>query len=268
MSTHKFESLAEFGRACKTKAALKNNGREGWTSEKMDVSLDSAINGSTKLVADAEKLLDKLQTTIELQGRQWQPTVAGAFPSVPDYIAGHPESMRKLDDCKSESTPVRVWVCTTSSAHMEWQTLQKRGVAVLAAVMAISQQRPVELWTFTALDGKDGTCNVMVRINSQPLQLSEACYALTSIGFDRNLTHGWGWSQDRFTGSWSKHISSANTESQAVAACRKILGSECGDNDLIIPPSMQGWGNAISNDSVKWVNSVLEKYTTQLEESQ
>jgi hypothetical protein len=126
--------------------------------------------------------------------------------------------------------------------------------------MALCQVRPVELWAFTALDGhdeEDGTTNVMCRINSAPLNLSEACYALTNIGYDRNLTHAYGYQHNGYTGGWSSH-------GHSEKGCRAFL--KCEANDLVIPPSYVK-DEQIVSDPLGWVQAVINKYTQTNEET-
>ena len=263
MAIHKFESVAAYGRHVKTllgHSRARDWGKSG-TGEALAESVEYAINGNTKLVTEAEKLMDKLQTSIEVKSRQWGGAVAGAFPCVPDYLIGHPESMRKLDDCVSDSVPLRVFCCTSSSGAMDWQQLQRRGVAVLAATMALCQSRPVELWTFTPFrgNGQHGECNIMVRVNSSPLCLSEACVALGSIGFDRNLGMTIGYVEDAFDGGWARILKNAgfDDESRTIEACREMLGAS--ENDLIIPPAHASF-QQIYSDPIGWVQKILNQY--------
>lgn len=262
MAIHKFESVADYGRHVKTLLGHRR-ARDWGTSgagESLAESVDYAINGNTKLVGEAERLMDKLQTSIEVRSRQWGGAVAGAFPCVPDYLIGHPESMRKLDDCVSDSTPLRVFCATSSSAGMEWGQLQSRGVAVLAATMALCQSRPVELWTFTPFNGNGahGECNILVRVNSSPLCLSEACVALGSIGFDRNMGMTIGYVEDSFDGDWARILKTAGfgDEQKTIAACREMLGAS--DTDLIIPPAHASF-KRIYTDPVGWVQEILNQ---------
>lgn len=264
MAIHKFESVAAYGRHVKTllgHTRARDWGKSG-AGEALAQSVDYAINGNTRLVAEAEKLMGKLETSIEVKSRQWGGAVAGAFPCVPDYLIGLPESMRKLDDCVSDNVPLRIFCCTSSSGVMDWQQLQRRGIAVLAATMALCQSRPVELWTFTPFrgDGEHGECNVMVRVNSSPLCLSEACVALCSIGFDRNMGMTIGYVEDRFDGGWARLLKDAgfNNEEQTIAACREMLGAS--EADLIIPPAHVNFQQIYTNP-VGWVQTILNQYT-------
>ena len=261
MATYTFNSVAEFGRAMQSITPKHRD--PDWSGETFEKSLEYAIKGDVRMVAEAEKILDKVQANIETTGRQWQNAVVGNIPSVPDYVMGHPESMRRLTTYESEAAPIRIWVGTNSSASINHEDLRKRGVAVLAAAMALSQSRPVELWTFGTLrgNGEFGECNVQIRINAAPLDLAEACVALASIGFDRNLTHNWGFVKDSFDGRWARELQSKlHDEKACIEGCRQMLGAAT--EDLIVPPSSNKFSEVIS-DPVGWVQKILASYGQQ-----
>ena len=274
MAIHKFASVAALGRAIdaladdpRTKRTGGVSGNSGlnlkeWTGETFRESIDFALYGNTALVAEAERLLDRLQTNLEVRRRQWGSAVAGAFPCVPYYLIGHPESMRRLDDVSSDSAPLRIYVCTSSTMSVDWRHLQQRGIAILAATMALSQTRPVELWTFTSFagDGEHGEYNLMVPINASPLCLSEACVALCSVGYDRNLAMALGYARDTYDGGWAGSVGRhLHDERASTEACRRLLGAE--PDDLVIPMSSSAF-TQITADPVAWVQTILNQYTT------
>lgn len=255
-----FESLASFARSASRCPNMNDEAfLRQWTGQTYREAIHDAIHGDTAVVPEAEKLLSTLETTIELKSRQWRSDITGMYPCVPDYLQGHPECMRRLDNAPAENTPVRIWVCTSSSSAVSHQILTKRGIAALAAVMALSQIRPIELWTFTHLDGHrhtEDTCCIKVRINSAPLQLSEACVALASVAFDRGLTHNYAKQHDDYRGGWG-------VEPITEAGCRKLL--QAAPDDLVIPPSHIS-DTRMLTDPVGWVKSVLDKFANQQSE--
>ena len=258
-----FESLSDFGQAMKgLPVRLPPSSQKEWTGEYHEESMERAINGDTSKVPEAEALLEKINSSIELKSRQWETGFIGAFPSIPDFVSGHPECMRTLGESSSETTPVRVFVGTSSSAGVDWKNLQSRGVAILAAVMALARSRPVELWTFTSMDGggshSSGLSNVMVKVNSNPLRLSEACVALCSIGFDRNLTHNYGRHHNQFEGGWCE-------QGGSLGGCRLVLEGLATEHDIIVPPSHLN-DEKIIKDPLGWVNDTLARFQTEQEE--
>src|SRR4029450_10054823 len=103
--------------------------------------------GKRAKVPSDEERLTRIEREADLATLrpEWHSSVAGAFPSVPDFLAGIPECMRRRVVQPNELTPLTVWICTTSSGGVEFEDLQRRGVAVLALAMALANARPVEI---------------------------------------------------------------------------------------------------------------------------
>ncbi len=137
--------------------------------------------------------------------------------------------------------------------------MAQRGTAILALVMALADMRPVELWTYTAMDGGEyrvGYSNIMIRINSAPLCLSEACYALTSGGLCRNLTYDFARHHTGFTGGWCERHESEES-------LREMVGAS--PQDLLIRAADEK-DKALFADPIKWVNDHLERLRNQEQE--
>jgi hypothetical protein len=230
-----------------------------WTGFTQGETLEHVAKGWREMIPVAQSMLDKIETNIPLDARQLVQTVAGFLPNVPAYLAGHPLSMFKLDDVKSDTAPVRIYVCTTSSCGVTHQDLAKRGAAVLALCMALAQSRPVELYTFTALDGNQGgkSCCV-VRLNSAPLDLGECCAALCHTGIDRIITHGIG-DLNGFTGGWARGAN-AHDCPQVRELYRGWLGAS--STDLVLGSAY--YGDPLINHPVQWVQETLKKYTADI----
>lgn len=125
----------------------------------------------------------------------------------------------------------------------------------LCAFVELTRLRQI----YTALDGvKGGFSNIMVKINATPLRLSEACWALCSIGFDRNLTQGYARWLNGFRGGWSCH-------GYSEEGLRTMLGNDAAPTDLVIKPSFLTDEQIIS-DPVDWVRGVLDKYIKRQED--
>ena len=108
-----------------------NNESEAETLRKTEV-------GDTSLVSSAEALLDKLNSQIEVPRKIWQRSPAGSFASIPDVLAGLPTPMRRQAHTPDERAPITILVVTTSSAGIDAATLAKRGIVILALVIALS----------------------------------------------------------------------------------------------------------------------------------
>jgi hypothetical protein len=212
----RFDSPAALHAAYKGLSA--EHGRDGasyrsWMGGTMDEAAAKLLTGDDKLVPEAEKMLEQVGSHAHTTRPEWRPSVYGAYPVVPDALAGYPESMRHVENVGSDLAPIRLYVCTTSSAGVGHEDLTKRGIACLALAMALAAIRPVELFTITQLDGggkatRDdhedaGAFICVTRINSQPLDLSTACHLLTSVGVDRGITHALGYDGHGYKGGWA-----------------------------------------------------------------
>ena len=193
-----FNSLADFSRACEALSADTRNSHDngGWTSETWAESIGYARNGGTESsVPAAEALIARIEASLpETITRRWVLDCVGAFPCVPAYLSGEPETMWTLADTPAESAPVRVYVCSTSSASVSHADLLNRGCACLALVMLASRTRPVELFSYAHCAERlrkpnRGDAVIVQRLHSHPMMLSEVAYVLTSAGWARNLTY-------------------------------------------------------------------------------
>jgi hypothetical protein len=158
-------------------------------------SVRLAQQGDDRLVAQAATMLDQFNLAIETTGVQRMASPFGAYPIVPEFLSGYPDCMRRNVHVEGESMPLRVVVGLTSSGAISSEQLLRRGVAILAFVMAAGKCRPVQLEVLAALSGcemANGEDYTIVRapIASSPLDLASACYALTSAGFQRRIGYG------------------------------------------------------------------------------
>jgi hypothetical protein len=223
-------------------------GREGsryqsWMGGSMDEAAAKLLTGDDRLVSEAQAMLDLFESHTQTTRPEWRPSVYGAYPVVPDALAGYPESMRHMVNVGSDLAPIRLYVCTTSSAGVGHEDLTKRGIACLALAMALAAIRPVELFTITQLDGGDkatrddgkdsGAFICVTQINSQPLDLATACHLLTSVGVDRGITHSLGYDGHGYTGGWAwREMPNSDKSKRLTRECldmteRDILVTGC-----------------------------------------
>jgi hypothetical protein len=152
-------------------------------------SIAKAISGDPARVADAERLLSQISAEIDVPERPWIADCAGAYAVVPDFLAGMPDCMRRRDTVEQDESPVRILCSVAASMTLDADTLMRRGCAVLALVIALSRIRPVELSVYCAVADDDAESVIVAAINTQPLDLATAAYALTSAGFARRLCY-------------------------------------------------------------------------------
>lgn len=219
-----------------------------WVGETYSETIKRTKEGNLDLIPQAEELLSKIDADLDIDGPLWQGSVAGAFPDVPAFLSGDPECMRSRVICVNEKAPVRVFVCTTSSCGIDSKTLLKRGIAALALVMQLVKQgRPIELWTFTKLDGdsahKGNSC-FMVRMPTAPVDMARIAHCLSACSFDRAIAMTFGRRMTGFTGGWAK-------EKDA----RKLVNAA--PKDIVLGESF--YGDEIIERPVDWIKQQLAK---------
>lgn len=147
-----------------------------------------AREGDDSMVPQAQKLIEHFAGIPETQRFRNVPSVVGSVPIVPAAIAGHPLSMLRRQRFTSEASPISVALSMSVSSSINADIVSMHGCAVLALVMRLIQDRPVNLILFgenRLTDG--GNIYTVCRINTTPLDLASACYAMTNAGFRRGL---------------------------------------------------------------------------------
>ncbi len=241
MKRWNFSTLSEFADACAALPAdiRESHSRMDWTGETFTGSLQHVRSGgSESSVPAAERLIAQIQATLpETLTRRWSLDLAGAFPCVPAYLSGEPESMFTLADVPAETSPVRVYVCSTSSAGVSHQDLMKRGSACLALILLASRTRPVELYSYAhcaETRNERGDALIVQRLQSSPMMLAEVAYVLTSAGWARNLTYAFF--SDRLGYSNLKWADAQRLDNyQGGPVTRQLLGLE--PQDVLIGPA-------------------------------
>jgi hypothetical protein len=205
------DSMADLGREAPSLAPTDARERMASYSEwygnvTFDEACQLAIHGDVKLVAKSDALLAKFERyAFETSGRGWRNDVVGALPDVPAYIAGHPLNMRRRTRLDSAAAPIAIIVDTTISAAIKPETIMRRGAAILALVRILAGRRPVELWAVSQVDAEDRGCaTVGARIDTTPLDLGTAAFALTHPAFPRRICYSIA-RKYGFSGSWPYH---------------------------------------------------------------
>ena len=262
-----YESLGAFMRDCndaKVAAQYTHTSQAlWWGGDSMSTLLDKCLSGDDTHIAQAEALLDKLQDDIEIPKFQWNPCEYGAFPNVGSFLAGEVDCMRHIQRDPNVTAPVRIYYDPTSSAAIDSDTLVRRGVAALALTMALAQIRPVELWTFSDLDSAgDGLSLICAKLQTNPLMLSEACFALCNPGYARGLTYGLAEVRCNFQGMWG-FGNNDHDEKRRTKLMREALGAS--PEDIVIPGIHLH--DELVKDPLGFIRRELKKYHEVLEEA-
>jgi hypothetical protein len=209
--------------------------------------IDRAIHGDESLVPEAEKLIAQLDADIELEHPEWLSSVYGAYPVVPEYLAGSPTPMRHKTRVPAENEPIGIWVDLTSSAGVSYELIKKRGIVVLALVLKLQQVRAVDLHCCCCLPSVNSYVDLVMP--TRPMQLGVVTHVMTCVGFARHVMYG-------AVETWIKRSCNSrviNTDSEF----RRVL--DIPENDVTIIGSHLNSVRELSN-SLAWVQGMVNKY--------
>lgn len=256
-----FDSPAEYVAYVREHNAMRNDSRHdgrSWSDMSGKQAIDCVANGDLSRVEASDKFLEQFEDyALPSATRETVTSVVGSMPHVPNYIAGIPETMRFRRKATIESAPLAVVADLTSSAGIHADQVNKRGVAILAFVRAISAKRPVECWSICGLGGhKDGVTAWWTgfRLDTAPLDLARACPSLANVGLARNVGYevcnhlGSG-------GSWP--YNGGVLDAPALESEFRVAMPHVGDV-LAIPGIMLG--DKLTKDPIGWIKEKLEQY--------
>lgn len=278
-----FDSIAEQARVARDilhDAERSSNWRTGVTD--FDETFRLAHVGDDSIVAQAEKLMDEFNFVAETTGKHYEPSHCGAFPVVPDYLRGDPMCMRQMRTVTNESMPIRIAVGCTGSGGLSQEAMTKRGIAIIALVMAIAKSRPVTLEMICSLTGviaPSGEDYVITRaqVQTAPLDLAGAGFAVSNTTFQVAMGYGIcgavrrgkitkpdgtryapgnssGWQiLDRGDGRGPRFPSDVDIDAYH-ARMKTIMG--LGDEDIYVP-EIYGTDPIIEAGPAKWVRDCL-----------
>lgn len=272
-SIHKFDSLGALARKLETKRSERfhitrcggltmGEDQTKWCGDGIDRGLLFCKIGDIRMVSMAQRLLDKLKSQIDLEWPEWQSSIAGAYPMVPDYLVGLPENMRTRSTSLSDRAPIRIVYSTCSSCGFSGDVLIKRGVTVLALVMKLANIRPVEVYTLHTSHAKneDQLYVLLTKLNTTPLDLASTCFALASATFSRAITYAYGTSFADFVGL-TVYGSEHSPKKWNVDWLQNELGPHLGftKSDLIIPAIRVD--DDLLKSPITWVQSKIDLYS-------
>lgn len=238
--------------ACKSISVAEGG---DWTDgESFTSALRKMTHGDDAYVPMADKLLDKIGDLAEgLPVRQWTPSPCGAYGIVPEAIMGLPTPMRTMAP-SGDLSPVNIIVSTTCSGGIDKATMTKRGVAILALLQKLQAIRPVEL-SILAEGGSSMHGNVLelIQIDTKPLSIAHACFALANVGFARGLTYAHMEKYHGFNGRWPADYRT----DRYGGIVREAL--DIRSEDLWIQSSHLT-DSKLTSDPVAWVNEQLARY--------
>lgn len=258
-----FASMADFVRAVnEVRGADRDSAsNDGWAGGSWDDAVRYALDGDLSQVKTAEELVDSLDSEIETDGTRpiWMPSVVGALPLVPAYLAGTPEAMLAKTDVPDVRGDVEIWANTTVSSKCSNADMVRHGVVILAFAMALSRVRNVRLVIYSSCEA----ASVAIRLSS-PIDYSEVCAAFCQPSITRKLFYGWAdahrdnpWRSSLRWADWAAAITRDDeTERDAL---RKKAGMP--EDALLLTTGQLGrYANFTDRDLVEVLNAKVREY--------
>lgn len=237
-------------------------GASSFYGRNTDEAIEYIRRGATEYEQQGTRaLLDKVDASIEgRQRREYVQSVAGSFPMVPEYLAGMPMNMRRRAPIESDQAPLRIVVEPLVSAGISADQLARRGAAVAALVMRLSETRPVELWAAWAMrPGRSRTDVVgMVKLYTHPIDIGHVVAVMASREFARSIIFAHGYSQtgQHPSGSMRWGWNEDPRNNYRIQKMRRLLGLE--SQDVFIPGGFLSDADEMMRDPVAWVNRYLD----------
>lgn len=204
--------------------------------------------GDLSMVAPSDAFLSKFENLVQETARNaWRDDVCGSIPNVPAFIAGHPLAMRRRTREACETAPITVFCDAFASYSFSLKDITTRGAAVLALVRILSTRRAVTLYVGCTSHNHDGNSYVVaVRMDTQPLDLARAAYALASPLFLRRPM------ADALKAIGCEGSMAAPTEDDMGSTAQNIAGAITADGPAIIAPAMIGHADVCRNPEA-WI---------------
>lgn len=278
LAVERFDSPRAFASACAgidPRYHVTERARETWASGNAgstwaDYDRDCR-DGNVSNIKAASDLLEKIAVNVETDTLQWQASPAGAYPMVPDYLAGRPDCMRRRIPAQSERAPIRLYVDMVSSAAIDTDTLVKRGVSFLALAMALARTRPVELYAAIPVRVSETRKDhvTVVRIPTAPLNLAVASAMFTSGGIIRTMGYRYAsarcgdrpnavlhWLGGTMPEWYTDPAQYLRAEGAYTALLRTAIG--VGPEDFVMPPT-HGSDPSVK-DPIAFVQAAVDRF--------
>jgi hypothetical protein len=201
-----------------------------------------ATEGDRTLVESTSADVDRLVTDFQIRQeprRSYANSVAGSRVSVPEYLGGSPFCMKRRMPREMSNRSINIYVCTTCAAGIPARLMLKRGATILALLEFLQlSQVSVELYLTAETHGNtDGDFTQVIQVESHPLDLSTAGFAIAHPAFARQITYAMAYAMDGFNGQWpSSHYQRSkwwrggeNKEDAYVTLVRQAIGMQAGD---------------------------------------
>lgn len=270
--------LVEFVKTGDTADYLTDNYLEDFFGKTTGTeAMRKAITGDDSFVPEAQKLIASMSLDVELSMTVDEPDVVGCYPVAAEFIAGIPECMRMPTKVGSDRAPLSIFLDMTTSHSIKPSEYKTRGLAVLALVIALSSVRPIQLEIGCVMGSdsnhKIGTGEkvsmISTIINTAPLDLATAAWAVTDVAFARRLIYGASYKAHGFTGSWPSLHGVGYAEPQSAKHIKRVTELLDLPGETLYLPAIADKDEdtqlALTNPSA-WVQKWFNRYTEQVAE--
>lgn len=235
----------------------QSGSKSDWSgSLDLNEAAQMARAGDMARVAKSDSLMARFeQFSFSRQSKAWRRDVAGNVPNVPAMLAGAPATMRRRVKLHADAAPIAILVDLTTSGNIEPDAIERRGAAILALTRVLASRRPVELWA-GAIVGADSDQNgvaMFTRIDTAPLDLAHAAFAMVSPAFTRQLLYSLARGAYGFGGRWPYGASGNATRLFLADIMRPALPHVA---DVLAIPAAHS-DDKISANPEQWIESTL-----------
>ena len=236
--------------------AYMNSGFFGVDNRAAAIKMVRYGGASRQSVEKAKRLFDKIDSNIgeRMQGK-YVPSVAGAYPCVPDYLMGMPEPMRQWQPVPVDNAPVRIYVEALVSGSVGPDALVNRGAAIVALVAKLQEVRPVELYVFGSAYLNNATVSYAARVNT-PVSMETAMAIFGSREFYRAINFHYFYAM---TGNTTRSIDwglGSSPSASREEAIREAFNMN--PQDIVLQGGYSTEEALMNRDPVAWVNKYLD----------
>ena len=277
-----FDSPVEFATLAKsvaTKDAVNSSGA-GYDFLDHKPAAENIITGTVPddMMRRAREIVDAVDTSFrDREVNQWMPSVAGAYPVVPEYLIGMPESMRARVPVESDQAPLDIYIEANIAAGVTARELTARGTAIAAFIMRVSEGRPVSLNFLSHNKLGTGTAKgrhvfMRCKLDTHPVSLAQvlsmfavakSCRAvrfaaIQGVLLDQGMRCEPN--NDSFEPAWRGLLDNKTARANKI---RELWGIP--DNAIVVQRGNYEDADLMEYDPVEWVHRQLEKQRTILD---
>lgn len=266
----RFESVSDYvkanadlGQHCYTRGSYDDS----WSGDSYDAAADKALHGDRSLVGRFASNIDDIAMGVrEHEAPTYHASPVGSRVNVPAYLAGNPYNMRRKGRREIAARHVTIYVSMVASAHFGPSELIKRGSAILGLLEGLQRMNVgVDLYLCIETHGRDdGDLNQVIRVESRPLDLSAAGYAIAHPAFWRKLGFSYAYHHG-FNGDWSRTYTNCRASDNGPGAAkyeakmRELYGMA--ESDIYVRPAHMY--DPLMRTPEAWIDATIQRIAAQ-----